>query len=64
MLADFRGVRQQLLRQLEGLSEADLTAPQPWLNNASVAAWVMGWIVQHETEHATQIAEWRKSLQL
>lgn len=62
VLADFRGVRQQLLRQLEGLSEAELNAPRLWLDNTSLADWVMGWVVQHETAHAAQIAEWRKGL--
>jgi hypothetical protein len=62
VLADFRGVRQQLLRQLEGLSEAELNAPRPWLGNHNLAQWVTEWIVNHETEHAAQLAEWRKGL--
>lgn len=60
VLADFRGVRQQLLRQLDGLSEADLNAPRPWLDQHSLADWITGWVVQHETDHAAQIAAWRK----
>jgi len=62
VLGDFRSVRQQLLRQLEGLSEAELNAPRPWLDNENLTDWLMAWLVHHEAEHAAQIAEWRRSL--
>jgi hypothetical protein len=62
VLADFRSVRQQLLRQLEGLSEAELNAPRPLFLSQSIASWVTDWLVHHETEHAAQLTEWRKGL--
>lgn len=62
VLADFRSVRQQLLRQLEGLSEAELNAPRPLLLSQSIVGWVTDWLVHHETEHAAQLSEWRKGL--
>ncbi len=64
ILADFRSVRQQTLRQLEAISDAELNAPRPWLGNESLTDWLMAWLVHHEAEHAAQIAEWRKSLNL
>ncbi len=60
VLADFHGVRKQLLRQLEALPAKDLDAPQPWLKQKSIAHWVTSWIVEHEHEHAGHLQAWRR----
>jgi len=59
VLADFRGVRRQLVRQLESLGDQDLNAPRAWFQQRSIADWVQDEIVAHDREHATGLAEWR-----
>jgi hypothetical protein len=59
VLADFRGVRGQLVRQPESLSDQDLNAPRPWYQNRTIADWVQDELVAHDREHAAGLAEWR-----
>jgi uncharacterized protein (TIGR03083 family) len=60
VLADFRGVRRQLVRQLESLGDQDLNAPRPWFQKRTIADWVQDEIVAHDRDHAVDLAEWRK----
>ena len=59
-LADFRGVRRQLIRQLEALSDQDLNAPRPWFQKRTIADWVQDEVVAHDREHAGELGEWRR----
>ncbi len=60
VLADFHGVRKQLLRQLEAYPDKDLSAPRKGLEAQTIAAWVRDWIVEHEHEHAEHLTAWRR----
>lgn len=60
VLADFRGVRKQLIRQLESFTDQDLNTSRPWLQKRSLADWVQDEIVAHDQEHTAELAEWRK----
>jgi uncharacterized protein (TIGR03083 family) len=60
VLADFRGVRKQLVRQLEALGDQELNAPRPWFQNRAIADWVREEIVEHDQEHAEQLAGCRQ----
>lgn len=62
VLADWRGARRQLVRQIEALSEADLNAPRAWLKEHTIVDWVVSWIIEHEIEHAGHLAEWAQHL--
>ena len=62
VLADFRGVRKQTLRQIQALTEQELNAPRPWLRQGNLVDWVKGWGLEHEEEHARRLAEWRRGL--
>lgn len=62
VLADFHGVRKQLLRQIEALPAKELDAPRAWLQQKSIAHWVTAWIVEHEREHAQHLTAWRQTL--
>jgi uncharacterized protein (TIGR03083 family) len=62
VLADFRGVRKQTLRQIRALTEQDLNAPRPWLRQGTVVDWVNGWVLEHEVEHTHHLAQWRRGL--
>ena len=59
VLADFNGVHQQLLRKVESMSDAELAAPAPWLQGRSVEVYVRSNVINHEREHAAEMAEWR-----
>jgi uncharacterized protein (TIGR03083 family) len=61
VLADFRGVRKQTLRQIEALTKTDLNAPRPWLRQQTIVDWVKSWVLEHEIEHARHLAEWRRA---
>lgn len=60
VLADFRGVHRQLIRQLESFSDQDLNAPRSWFQNRTIADWVQDEIVAHDREHARELVEWRQ----
>ncbi len=64
VLADFRGVRKQTVRQLQALAPGELNRPRPWLKTeqiktGTVAEWAAYWLAEHETAHAAEIAAWR-----
>ena len=56
VLADFRGVHQQLLRQAESASEAELSAPAAWLQGRSIETYFREHVVDHERKHAAELA--------
>lgn len=60
VLADFCGVRGQLIRQLASLGDQDLNAPRPWFQKRTIADWVQDEIAAHDREHAIGLTEWRK----
>ncbi len=59
VLADFHGVRQQLIRHLEALNAQDLNAPRPWLQGRTIADWVQAEILAHDRAHTAELAAWR-----
>lgn len=59
VLADFRGVRKQLIHQLESLNDQDLNASRLWFQKRTIADWVQDEIVTHDREHTVELAEWR-----
>lgn len=62
VLADFHGVRKQLIRQVNQLKPADLNASgrYNWLSQAhrNLAGFVHAYTVAHEAEHRAEIAAW------
>ncbi|HSB90831.1 MAG TPA: DinB family protein [Anaerolineales bacterium] len=58
---DFEAVRQQTIRRLNDLSDADLANPRllPWLKGRPVWQYVFEDTAEHEQEHAAQIRAWR-----
>ena len=62
VLEDFHAVRNQTLLRAETFSDKELTDPKkyPWLASRALWDWVVGDSSDHETEHAEQIASWRK----
>lgn len=61
VLADYHGVRPQTLRQVERLTEADLTAPRKWLKGRPVLELILAETIEHDAEHLPHIREWRKA---
>ena len=59
VLADFNGVHQQLVRKVESLSDAELAAPAVWLQGRSIEDYFRSNVIDHEREHAAELAEWR-----
>ena len=59
VLADYRGVHQQLLRKVEALSDAELAAPAAWLQGRSIEDYFRSNVIDHEREHAAELAKWR-----
>jgi uncharacterized damage-inducible protein DinB len=59
VLADFHGVHQQLVRKVEELSDQDLAAPAAWLQGRSIEDYFRGHVIDHEREHAAELAKWR-----
>jgi hypothetical protein len=57
---DFYDVFQQLLSQVEALSEKALVEPKSWLRGGSLAERIGGYTYEHELEHAEQIQTWRR----
>lgn len=60
VLADYRGVHQQVLRQVAGLSEAELAARAGWLQLRPLYKYFVDHIVQHESDHASELAAWKQ----
>jgi hypothetical protein len=60
VLEDFEGIRNQTIRRLEDLSDADLNNPTryPWQKGRPIWEWVLEDTVDHETFHRDEIAEW------
>jgi hypothetical protein len=61
VLADFRGVRQQTIRQVEALNDRELAEPKPWLKNRPLFEYIRGDSFEHEAEHTAHILEWRRT---
>jgi hypothetical protein len=59
VLADFNGVHQQLLRKVESLSDKELAAPAAWLQGRSIEDYFRSNVINHEREHAAELAEQR-----
>ena len=62
VLADFHGVHQQLLRQAESFSDKELAAPAAWLHGRSLEDYFRGHVVEHEREHAAELAARRAEM--
>ncbi len=60
VLVDYDGVHQQLLRQLEQLSDAELAAAAAWLQGRPLFQYFVDHVVTHESEHAADLEAWRK----
>lgn len=60
VLADLDGARQQTVRLVETLNEADLAAAPKWLG-MSLAEYIGGDTCEHEAEHVAQLRAWRQS---
>jgi len=62
ILADFHGVRKQTIKQVELLSEKELTDPKHSPHTKGSALWeiIKGDSFGHEAEHREQIEKWRK----
>jgi hypothetical protein len=59
VLTDFDGVRNQTVRLISGLSDAEVAAPLKWWKNRPLADYVIEWAVDHEMEHQTVLRAWR-----
>jgi hypothetical protein len=57
---DWFGVRKQLIRRVNELSEKDLTDPKqyPWMKGKPLYQLILSDTVEHEDGHADQIREW------
>lgn len=62
ILADFHGVRKQTIKQVESLSENELTDPKHSPHTKGSALWkiIEADSFGHEVEHREQIEKWRK----
>ncbi len=60
VLTDYDGVHEQLLRQVDRLTDAELEAPAAWLQGRPLFQYFVGHVVNHEAEHAAELEEWRK----
>ena len=61
VLADFRGVRAQMLRQVEALTDNDLAEPRPWFGQRALLEMIKAETFEHEAEHLPHLLEWRRS---
>jgi uncharacterized damage-inducible protein DinB len=59
VLADYRGVHQQILRQVAALTDAELAARALWLQGRPLYQYFVDHIVQHESDHAGELAAWK-----
>jgi hypothetical protein len=62
--ADFAAVREQTLRRVRALTQADFDRADklPWLEDAPLSEWIANDTYGHEAEHMQQIREWRSRL--
>jgi hypothetical protein len=63
VLDDFRAVRHQTERRVDGFTDGELADPNlfPWLNGEPLEHWIAEDSFGHEAEHMAQILAWRKS---
>lgn len=59
--ADYDAVRAQTIRQVERLSDADLTVPRKWLKGGTLHDMILSETIEHEAEHLPQIRAWRQT---
>jgi uncharacterized protein (TIGR03083 family) len=61
VLADLEAVRQQTIKQVEKLTEADLGEPPKydWLKNETLEHFIADETYEHEREHTVQILAWK-----
>jgi hypothetical protein len=62
VMEDLNGVRQQIIRQVERMSDADLNDParhRSWLEGHTLAEFIASESFEHGREHAEQIRAWR-----
>jgi len=60
VLADFRGVRAQMLRQVEAMSDQEIAEPRPWFENRALLEMIKSETFEHEAEHLAHLLEWRR----
>ncbi len=60
--ADFAAVRQQTLRRVRALTQAEFDRAEKltWLEGAPLEKWIASDSYDHEAEHIAQIREWRE----
>ena len=63
VLSDFRGVRAQMVKQVESFSDADLAAQRAWLDNGTLGDLIKSETVEHEAEHLPHLLEWRRKVE-
>lgn len=58
---DFAGARKQLLRQVAGLNDKDLTDPKKykWLDGKTLADYIADYANGHDDEHVEALRNWR-----
>jgi hypothetical protein len=58
---DFAGARKQLLRQVGGLNDKDLTDPKKykWLDGKTLADYIADYANGHDDEHVAGLQNWR-----
>ena len=61
VLADFDGVRQQTLRVVEQMSDAELAKPLKGLAGVTLADYVADRALDHEAEHLAELRAWLAS---
>jgi hypothetical protein len=63
VMEDFNGVRKQLLRQVSGFNDKDLTDPKKykWLNGQSLAEYVADYSNSHDDDHIDLLVALRDS---
>ena len=61
VMADFRGVRVQVIRQVERFSQAELDAPVSKHSGATLTEVVLGETIEHQQEHLPGLRAWRVS---
>lgn len=59
VLADYQAVRPQTIRQVERLTDADLTASRKWLKGGTLHDMILSETIEHDAEHLPHIREWR-----
>jgi hypothetical protein len=63
VLADYQGVRKQLIRQINDWNEKDLTDTKKykWLNGKSLADYIEDYANGHDEEHINALRDWRRT---